>query len=997
MDDVWEVGFESYDDFLQHYGVGHKDGGHSGRYPWGSGNNGYQHVDGTGFFANKFLARYNDLKKSGMSDKEIFRQMGLYEVKPDGTIKDLGSQRIRAIKAIANDEIRRQQVERAKKLYSELGNYSAVAREMGFINSQGKPQDTTVRKLLDDDIERRMNVAKNAAEVLKKEVDKKGFIDVGTGVERGDKLGISSTMKDQALELLKMEGYLVQNLKVPQATNERQDTTVSVLFKDDPNLTEKETWKKLFNALGEGKIYSVDDYYSTDGGQTFQKWHYPESLDSSRLKIKYDEQGGSKYDGLVELRPGVEDISLGDAVYSQVRIMVDGKSYIKGVACYGDPKDFPPGCDVIFNTNKKEGTPVEKVLKDLKGVKSDQPIGPDNPIDVNNPFGSAIKEGPKGQRWYEDPKTGEQKLSLINKRADEGDWANWDDSKIPSQFGSKQDAAFIKRQLDLSLALARAEYKDICSLSNPTIKKYYLDKFADECDTAARDLSAAALPRQKYQLLIPANSLKDNEVYAPNYRNGETLALIRFPHGGTFEIAICKVNNKNKESIKRIGRNATDAVCINAHVASRLSGADFDGDTVLAIPLSSKVHISSREQLSSLEGFDPKASYGTKEVDGHYVNALTGARCKLMPKGSIQKEMGVVSNLITDMTLRNAPFESPDGVDIAHAVRHSMVVIDAYKHKLDYKASEVDNHIGEMKARWQSHYDLDGKWKEGGASTIISRADAEARIPERYGERQINKDTGEVWYKQRENATYRQYVRDKSTGKVVLDKDGNPKFKEVPKQSVVSQMDVVKDARQLVSPDYSPKELLYADYANARKAMANEARKEMMATKERQYSASAKEAYRNEVASLNVKLNDALKNAPRERRAQIMAYSAINQVKLDNPGMTKEEKRKVSQKAITSARGEVGSVKRSDRNIDITDREWDAIQAGAFPSTNLRKILDNTDPDKLRARAMPKSTTGLTDGQIAKIKALASSGNWTNEEIASKLGVSASTVAKYKK
>lgn len=984
MDEYWEVGFDSYEDFLQHYGVGHEHGGHSGRYPWGSGENGYQHQDGTGFFANKFLARYNDLKKSGLDDKAIFAAMGLGE--------NMGSQRIRAIKAIANDEVRRQQVERAKRLYEELGNYSAVAREMGLINSNGKPQDTSVKKLLDADSERRMNVAKNAAEVLKKEVEKKGFVDVGTGVERDDKLGITSTMKDQALELLKIEGYVVQNLKVPQVTNPGNYTTTSVLFKDDPKLSEKEMWKQLYAAQKEGRIDSVGDFYSSDGGKTFQQWHYPESLDSKRVEVCYAEQGGSKKDGLIELRPGVEDISLGDAVYSQVRIMVDGKSYMKGVACYAD--DLPPGVDVRFNTNKKEGTPIEKVLKDLKGVKADEPVGPNNPIDRDNPFGSAIKEGPKGQRWYDDPITGEKKLSVINKRADEGDWNEWNDTKLPAQFLSKQDVSLIKRQLDFSIDLAKAEYKEICSLTNPTIKKYYLDKFASECDTAARDLSAAALPRQKYQLIVPANSLNDNECFAPNYKPGETLALIRFPHGGTFEIAMCKVNNKNQESIKRVGKNATDAICINSNVAGRLSGADFDGDTVLAIPVNSRVHISSRPQLNALEGFDPKAEYGTTKTDAGYINNLTGAKCKVLPKSSIQREMGSISNLITDMTIRGAPFESPDGIDIAHAVRHSMVVIDAYKHKLDYKASEIDNHIGEMK-RWLEHYELDGKYKNSGTSTIISRADSKVPINERYGEPKINKETGEVEYKQRER-TYATYPRDKE-GNLKRDKEGNIKVQYNVAVTRVPQMDLVKDARQLVSPDNSPKELLYANYANARKALANDARKEIVSTKERQYNASAKEVYREEVSSLNAKLNEALKNSPRERRAQIIAGSIVKQISENNPGMTKEEKQKASQKAITSARKEVGSVKRSDRNIPITDREWEAIQAGAFPSTNLRKILDNTDPDKLRERAMPKNSSGVSDSLIARIKSYTSSGNYTNEEIASKLGISTSTVSKYKK
>ena len=70
--------------------------------------------------------------------------------------------------------------------------------------------------------------------------------------------------------------------------------------------------------------------------------------------IRYKEDGGIDRDGTVELRRNVPDLSLGESKYSQVRIMVDGKKYIKGMAVYKDDKDFPPGVDVIFNTNKSK-------------------------------------------------------------------------------------------------------------------------------------------------------------------------------------------------------------------------------------------------------------------------------------------------------------------------------------------------------------------------------------------------------------------------------------------------------------------------------------------------------------------------------------------------------------------------------------------------------------------------------------------------------------------
>lgn len=199
------------------------------------------------------------------------------------------------------------------------------------------------------------------------------------------------------------------------------------------------------------------------------------------------------------------------------------------MAVYSD--DMPDGVDVIFNTNKSKSVPKMDVLKD---VKSD----PDN-------FGSLIKDADQGgQYWYTD-KNGQKKLGLINKRADEGDWTDWQDA-LPSQFLSKQSTTLAKKQLDIAKADKSDEFDAIMSLTNPTVKKYYLDKFAESCDSAAVHLQAAALPGQKYHVILPVTSLKDTEVYAPGYKDGQKLALIRYPHGGTFEIPILTVNNKIK-------------------------------------------------------------------------------------------------------------------------------------------------------------------------------------------------------------------------------------------------------------------------------------------------------------------------------------------------------------------------------------------------------------------------------------------------------------------
>ena len=560
---------------LEHYGMPKR----SGRYPWGSGENPYQH-------SGDFLSRAETLKKQGLSETEIAKSMGLTTTQ------------YRTQKSLAKDERRALEVETAKGLRAKGYSLNEIAEKMGYNN------DSSVRSLLNENSEARMNQARKTADFLKKQVDEKGMIDVGTGVER--ELNISKEKLNQALYILEMEGYPVYGGSVPQATNPGKQTNIKVLcppgtpykIKTVTNSNGETKEIKVSSAVYDyDKINSVKDYISYDGGETFKKgFVYPESLDSKRLKIRYAEEGGLQKDGVVELRRGVDDISLGNSHYAQVRIMVDGKKYIKGMAVYSD--DMPDGVDVIFNTNKKKGTPMDKVLKDIKD-------------DPDNPFGSLIKE--HGGQSYYIGKDGKEHLSLINKRADESDWSEWKDA-IPSQFLSKQNISLAKRQLNLAEYDKTSEFKDICALNNPTVKKKLLETFANDCDSAAVHLQAAALPRQKYHVILPMTSAKDTEIYAPNYKNGEQVALIRYPHGGTFEIPILTVNNKLAEGKKVIGSTSVDAVGINSKVAERLSGADFDGDTVMVIPTGGKIKITSTNPLKGLEGFDPKDSYGADEV-----------------------------------------------------------------------------------------------------------------------------------------------------------------------------------------------------------------------------------------------------------------------------------------------------------------------------------------------------------------------------------------------
>lgn len=912
------------EEILMHYGMPKR----SGRYPWGSGENPYQH-------SGDFLSRVEELKKQGWSET------------PENIRKEFGltTTQYRTEKALAKDERRMNDVATAKSLKKDGLGATEIGKRMGI-------PESTVRSLLNENSEARMNQARKTADFIKEQIDKKGMIDVGTGVER--ELNISKEKLNEALYILEREGYPIYKGGIPQATNPGKQTNQRVIC---PPGTEH---KEIYNY---DKVHSLNEYVSHDGGETFDKFVYPKSMDSKRLMIRYKEDGGIDKDGVVELRRGVPDLSLGDSHYSQVRILVDGKKYIKGMALYSD--DMPDGVDVIFNTNKSKDVPKMEVLKNIKD-------------DPDNPFGSLIKAG--GQSYYID-KNGKKQLSLINKRADEGDWDEWKDG-LPSQFLSKQSLSMAKKQLNLAAADKMAEYDEICSLTNPTIKKHLLGKFADECDSAAVHLQAAALPKQKYHVIIPVTSLKDTEVYAPNYENGTKLALIRYPHGGTFEIPILTVNNKHAMAKKILGTDSIDAVGINSKVAERLSGADFDGDTVMCIPThdkAGKVKITSTPPLKGLEGFDPKTAYPERPGMKYMKNTGT--------------QMGIVSNLITDMTLKGATQD-----ELARAVRHSMVVIDAEKHKLDYKQSEIDNGIASLKKKYQSYVDSDGKERSGGASTLISRSKGETSVLKRQGSPLINlkgkdwydpsKPEGALLYKVADDVSYEVKKTNKRTGEVTT----VTKYK-TQKSTRMAETD---NAYTLVSDANTPMERAYADYANRMKSLANQARKEMATTGKIKYDASAKATYQKETDSLMSKLNTALLNAPRERQAQLKANAEVNAKRKNNPDMKPDEIKKASQQALTKYRKSVGSVSRRDRSIKITDKEWEAIQAGAISENKLKKILDNTDVDELRQRATPRTTTTLSAAKINRIKAMNAS-NYTLSEIAAKLGVSTSTVSKYLK
>lgn len=892
-----------YDSVLMHYGVKRR----SGRYPWGSGKEPYQH-------SGDLLARVNSLKKEGLNEKQIAEAIGL-------STTDLRMQL-----RVANHERRALEADRARSLRDDGLSLNEIAREMGYKN------DSSIRSLLNENTAASKNRAKVTAEVLKKEIEEKGFLDVGAGVEL--ELGVSQQTLKEALFILETEGYFVNGLGVQNPTNPKVQTTVVVAGPKDA------TYKQAYEARDAGQINSVADYYSTDSGKTFKRTQYPASIDSNRIMINYGDQGGDAKDGVIEIRRGVEDLSLGNSHYAQVRILVDGTHYLKGMAIYSD--DLPDGVDIRFNTNKKSGTPKMDVLKSIKE-------------DPSNPFGAMIKAN--GQSYYIG-KDGKEHLSAINKIKEQGDWDKMS-KNLSSQFLSKQPVKLIKQQLDLTYKDYKDQYDEIMALTNPTVKKKMLLDFADTCDGAAVHMKAAALPRQSTKVLLPVDGIRDNEVYAPAYRNGEQLALIRYPHGGTFEIPVVTVNNRNKKAISTLGKGLTDAIGISKKTADQLSGADFDGDQVVAIPTNNgRVKIKATHKLSGLDGFDPKVEYSTEGKKG----------VRLMTERYKQIQMGVVSNLITDMTLKGA-----DENELARAVRHSMVVIDAVKHKLDYKQSEKDNGIQELKEKYQASTDPVTGRTTYGASTLLSRHKDTVEVPERQGSGRIDPDTGKVVY----NTSGRTYV-DKKTGQI--------------KKATTSVSAVLNtpDVRSMSSG--TEQEEAYADYSNRMKALANTARKQYLATGNLKKNPSATQTYKEEVQSLQDKLETAARNAPKERRASVIANSVVKAQIDSNPDMTKDEIKKARQNAIEDARVQVGASGRGTK-VNITDREWEAIQAGAISDSKLTQILRYADSDRVKELATPKNSS-ITPARISRIKSMASAG-FTAAEIADRLGISSSTVSKY--
>lgn len=903
-------GITSESNTLEHYGTKR----HSGRYPWGSGDNPYQH-------SGDFLSRVEELKKKGFSEKEILETI-------NNSLPDeykMGLTEFRTARQKAGHDRKALEYDQIRALKDDGLGWKEIGDKLGM-------SESSVRSKYNNAIGEKASQAEKIAATLKAEVDKKGMIDISEGANQV--LGVSESKLDEAAYILEAEyGYQRYGVGIRQPTNVRQQTNITVLAK--PEFDQRYAYQH------QDQIDSLGDYHSDDGGETFTKLQRPSSLDSNRVAIRYGDEGGLDKDGVMEIRRGVPDLDLGKSHYAQVRILVDGDHYLKGMAVYSD--DLPDGVDVMFNTNKPSGTPKMKVLKEAKA-------------DPDNPFGAAIKAN--GQSMYIGD-DGKEHLSPINKLKEEGDWDTMS-RNVSSQFLSKQPKKLIENQLNLTVADYKAQYDEIMRYDNPTVKKKLLNDFADTVEGTSMTLKASAFPGQSTKVILPINKIKETEAYCPTYENGTRLALIRYPHAGTFEIPIVTVNNKNVSGKRNLGA-IQDAIGINAKVAERLSGADFDGDTVMAIPVTDKVNIKSTRALKALEGFDPKTAYAVPEGNPNNV--------RLMKKEEKQREMGVISNLITDMTLRGA-----DEDELARAVKHSMVVIDAEKHKLDYKRSERENGIPELKQKWQIRVDEEGATHYGGASTLLSRRKQTVRVPERRGSVRVDKETGELIYKE--------------SGRTFID----PKTgKERKAEDTVSLISETKDARTLSSGTIQ--ENLYADFSNKLKAMANQARKEAVNMKGIQRNPEAAKTYAPEVASLKEKYNNMIANKPKERKAMLIANANIKakiQEQGLDPTIDKKEIKKISSVEMQRARDAVGASGRKSK-VTFTDREWEAVQAGAISDNMLTKFLNSSDSDEIVKRAMPKNVAVMTSAKMSKANAMLRSGH-SYAEIAKACGVPESTV-----
>ena len=970
--------------FIAHYGRSVDDGAPigSGRYRKGSGEKYKKNTYQSLVRFREFVERERD---SGKTDAQIRASM-------DHMSKKMFDARIQ----LSQDAIAKNTAKIARKMHDQGTSKREIARRLSV-------SDGTIRNYLKPDYMDRFDNSGSLVDKLKKNVDSLGYVDVGKGVAAimgcsKDDLGKAvATLTEMGYKLYSGKGQKGERLSVKQLTT-GNDTPMAVLVKE--GVTKGEVVRAILDAkvrlpsptpevkMKDGVVQDPDGNYISD--TPFK----PASVDSSRILIRYAEEGGLDKDGLIEVRRTAPDLDMGKAHYAQVRIAVDDKLYIKGMAVPSD--DIPEGYDIVVNSNKPQGSPLDKVLKPMK----------DDPA---NPFGASIKPEEKlirCQKYYTDPVTGEKKLSAINVVNEEGDWDTWNKA-LSSQFLFKQPLALIKEQLSKAYESKAGEFEEIMSLTNPTVKKLMLNDFADSCQTAQWKMSGAPIAGQSTQVLLPLTTLKEydpkdkggvvGEVYAPAYPDGQELVLCRFPMADISELPRVINNLSNKEGQKLIGTSSIEAIGVSPGVRQQMSGADNDGDTCIAMPdnVDGVRRIDTRKMYDEMKDFDP-AQFARKETDVPTKDRTKKNGYRGKDEWDKGFEMGSVSNLIMDMNAANAP-ES----ERIRAMKHSMVVIDAEKHNYDWQASEKEFGIKELKIKYQGGPDA-------GAATIVSRRKRDVTIKERKqgvemynpvtGKKRIlyyDPETGEKLYTDT-GRTYKEgkYKTD-DEGRFVRNEDGKKVWEETGKvkeaKSKVKLLNYVDDAFEVTSGGSkenpgSSKEAAYAENANRYKDLEKRARAEFIKIQDNYVDNEAKAKYAVEVASITAKINTAEKNAPYERQAQMLAGKMYNQNQENYD--TPDDEKKGKAKMTTRAREIVGS---KPYRIELTPREVEAINANAVTKTKIEDMYKRSNKSKLKEAFMPADKPKLSESRISLARQMYNNGV-SLLDIAAQFDVSASTV-----
>ncbi len=140
---------------------------------------------------------------------------------------------------------------------------------------------------------------------------------------------------------------------------------------------------------------------------------------------------------------------------------------------------------------------------------------------------------------------------------------------------------------------------------------------------------------------------------------------------------------------------------------------------------------------------------------------------------------------------------------------------------------------------------------------------------------------------------------------------------------------------------------------------------------------------------MNAKLNIAKLNAPVERAAQRIANTIVSAKRAANPDLDADSIKKIKNQALAEARSRTGAKK---QQIEITQSEWNAIQAGAISNHKLSEIITNADLDTIRKLATPRDQLAISPTKISRALQMIDSG-YTQSEVADALGIS---VAKLK-